>query len=60
MITMIAIFLFGIVMYASAGDGEWGTFAIAALLIVGAIVFCSVGRKCDRAYGNFIDHWGKR
>lgn len=57
MITAILIFLFGVAMYASAGDGEWGAFLIGAVIIVFIIALASIGRGSDRAYRNFRDYW---
>lgn len=59
MITAILIFLFGVAMYASAGDGEWGAFWVGAVIIVFIIALGCISRGSDRAYWNFRDYWKK-
>lgn len=59
MITGILAGLFLIAMYCSAGNGEWGSVAVGAVIVVVLLMLGSAGRKCDRAYGNFIDYWSE-
>lgn len=59
MITMTLVFLFGIVVYVGASESEWGAALVGVLAILLVIGLCSSGRKCDRAFNNFVDHWSK-
>lgn len=60
MITGFICFVLFIGIYCSADNGEWGSVLVGAVIILFLIALCSAGRKADRAYGNFIDHWEKR
>ena len=60
MITMAIVFLLGLSAYVCADEGEWGAVAVAVVLILLALGLCSAGRKCDRAFNNFVDHWSRR
>lgn len=57
MITGILVAVFLIAMYCSAGNGEWGSVAVGAVIVVVLLMLGSAGRKCNRAYGNFVDYW---
>ena len=57
MITGILAGLFLIAIYCSAGNGEWGSVAVGAVVVVLLLALGSAGRKCNRAYGNFVDYW---
>ena len=56
---LICVILF-IAMYCAGSNGEWGSVAVGVVLVLLLIGLCSTGKKADRAYGNFIDHWEKR
>ena len=57
MLTGILICLFLIAIYCSAGNGEWGSVAIGAVIVVLLLALSSAGRGNARAYNNFIDYW---
>ena len=57
MITGILAGLFLIAIYCSAGNGEWGSAAVGVVIVVLLLMLGSAGRKCNRAYGNFVDYW---
>lgn len=59
MITGILAGLFLIAIYCSAGNGEWGSVAVGAVIVVVLLMLGSAGRKCNRAYGNFVDYWSE-
>ena len=56
---MIAILcvLLGIAMFAAAGNGEWGSVAVGAVIVLLLIGMACGSRKCDRAYRNCVDYW---
>ena len=57
MITGILTALFLMAMYCSAGNGEWGSVAVGAVVVVLLLALGSAGRSVNRAYGNFVDYW---
>ena len=60
MITMAVVIVLGIASYVAAENGEWGAVAVGAVLILLLLGIRSQGRKSDRAYVNFVDHWQER
>ena len=59
MITGILAAVVGIAVFCCAGDGEWGSVAVGAVLIVILLCLGSASREGDRAYNNFVDYWSK-
>lgn len=57
MITGILVGLFLIAMYCASGNGEWGSVAVGAVIVVLLIALSSAGRGNARAYNNFRDYW---
>ena len=57
MITGAIALVFIIAMIACAGNGEWGPFAVGAVIVVILLALGSASRKSDRAYNNFVDYW---
>ena len=44
-------------LYCSAGNGQWGTFAIGAVILVVLIFMASDDRKNTKAWTNMRDYW---
>lgn len=59
MITGTIAVVFIIAMIAAAGDGEWGVFAVGAVVVVVLLALGAAGRESDRAYNNMVDYWAK-
>lgn len=59
MITGILSVVIGIAMFAAAGNGEWGSVAIGAVIVVLLLGLGSASRESDRAYNNWVDYWAK-
>lgn len=59
MITGLIAVVFIIAMIAAGGNGEYGAVAIGAVIVVLLLALGSASRKCDRAFGNFVNHWEK-
>lgn len=57
MITAVIVIVLGIAMIAAGGNGEWGSVAVGAVIIVFLIALHSAGVKTSRAYNNFVDYW---
>ena len=57
MITGTIAVVFIIAMIAAGNNGEWGSVAIGAVIVVLLLALGSASRKQDRAYNNFVDHW---
>lgn len=57
MITGILVGLFLIAMYCAGCNGEWGSVAVGAVIVVLLIALSSAGRGNARAYNNFRDYW---
>ena len=60
MITGMIVAVLLIAMLASAGEGEWGSVAVGAVIIVVLLMLFVFGRESDRAYINFVDYWANR
>lgn len=59
MITGILAVVFLIAMIAAGGDGEWGSVAVGAVIVVVLLMLGSASRDTSKAYGNFVDYWAK-
>lgn len=57
MITGAIAIVFIIAMIAAAGNGEWGSVAVGAVIVVFLLALGSASREQDRAYNNFVDYW---
>ena len=57
MITGAIAVVIGIAMIACASNGEWGAFAVGAVIVVLLLALGSESRKSDRALNNFVDYW---
>ena len=55
---MIVVVLI-IAMIAAANNGEWGSVAVGAVIVMLLIALCSAGKENARAYNNFVDYWAK-
>ena len=53
-------FVFIIAMIAAGGNGEWGSVAVGAVVVLLLLALGSAGSKTDRAYGNFVDYWANK
>lgn len=57
MLTGIVIFVTVIAMIAAADNGEWGSVAVGAVIILLLIGLAKAFTDTGRAYGNFVDYW---
>lgn len=57
MITGTIAVVFIVAMIASAGDGEWGAFAVGAVIVVFLLALGAASREDDRAYLNWRHYW---
>ena len=57
MITGAIAVVFVIAGIVCAENGEWGPFAVCAVIVLLLLFFGAVGRESDRAYNNFVDYW---
>lgn len=57
MITGLIAAVIIIAMIACAGNGEWGSFWVGAVIVAALVIFWAVGKQSDRAYNNFVDYW---
>ena len=57
MITAIIVFVLIIAMVAAGNNGEWGSVAVGAVIVLLLIAMCMSGLKTDRAYCYFVDYW---
>ena len=46
-------------LYCSAANGEWGTFAIGAVILVVLILMAAGDRKDTKAWMNMRDYWAE-
>ena len=60
MITAAILFVLGVAAYAAAGNGEWGSVAVAVVLGVLVLMLCSASRRDTRAYWNWVDYWQRK
>ena len=59
---MIAIFFGGlclIVLYIAGTNGEWGTFAVFAVILLIVILMAVAGNVDARAHNNWHDYWAE-
>ena len=59
MITGTIAVVFIIAMICAANDGEWGSVAVGAVIVVVLLALGSASRETDRAYNNMVDYWAK-
>lgn len=59
MITGILAAVFGIAMICAANNGEWGSVAVGAVIVVVLLALGCASRETDRAYNNMVDYWAK-
>lgn len=57
MITGALAIIFLIAVSCALANGEWGTVAVGAVIIVLLLALGSASRTQDRAYNNFVDYW---
>lgn len=57
MITGAIAIVFIIAMIACADNGEWGSFAVGAVIVVLLLAIGSAGREQARAHNNFVRYW---
>ena len=57
MVTGVIAILFVIGMIAAAGNGEWGSVAIGAVVVVVLLALGSASRDNARAYNNAVRYW---
>ena len=57
MITGALVVIFLIAMYAAGSNGEWGSVAVGAVIVVLLLMLGSAGRDNAKAYNNFVDYW---
>ena len=57
MITGAIVCVFLIAMYCAGCNGEWGSVAVGAVIVILLLALRSAGRSVNRAYGNFVDYW---
>lgn len=60
MITGAIVIVLLISLWCCAGNGEWGSVAVAGVLIFLVLGLASAGRKCDRAFNNVVNEWAER
>lgn len=49
--------IFLIAMYCAGSNGEWGSVAVGAVVVLLLLALGSAGRGNARAYNNFRDYW---
>lgn len=59
MITGAIAIVFLIAMYCAGSNGEWGSVAIGAVVVIVLLALGSGARETGRAYGNMVDYWAK-
>lgn len=57
MITGAIAVVFIIAMIAAGNNGEWGSVAVGAVIVVLLLALGSASRKGSRAYNNFVNYW---
>lgn len=57
MITGIIAVVIGIAAVVAAMNGEWGSVAVGAVIVILVLALGSESRESDRAYNNFVDYW---
>ena len=59
MITGTIAVIFLIAMIVAVGNGELGSVAIGAVIVVFLLALGSASREQDRAYNNVVEYWAK-
>ena len=59
MITGAIVCVFLIAMYCAGCNGEWGSVAVGAVIVVLLLALKSACVSNVKAYGNFVDYWSK-
>lgn len=57
MITGAIAVVIVIAMIAAADNGEWGSVAVGAVIVLLLIGLGCAFRDTNRAYNNFVDYW---
>lgn len=57
MLTIIIGLFFLMLLYVTGSNGEWGPFALAAVILLALIVLASVGRRDSKAQINWMNYW---
>lgn len=57
MLTGAICVVFLIAMYICGANGEWGSVAVGAVIVILLIALASAGNGNARAYNNFRDYW---
>lgn len=57
MITGTIAVVFIIAMIAAGDNGEWGSVAVGAVIVILLLALGAAGRQESRAYNNFVDYW---
>lgn len=57
MLTAIIGIIAFVALFASASDGNWGSFAIGAVIVAVLILMSAGERKDVRAWQNCRDYW---
>ena len=55
--TGLIALVFVIAAICAAGNGEWGSVAVCAVIVLILLALGSAGRQQARAYNNFVDYW---
>lgn len=59
MITGAIALVFVIAMIACAGNGEWGSVAVGAVIVILLLAIGGAARDGSKAYTNMVDYWAK-
>lgn len=57
MFTVILVGIFLIAMYSAGSNGEWGSVAVGAVIVILLLALSSAGRGNAKAFNNFRDYW---
>lgn len=60
MLTIAIGIIFFVLLYASAGNGEWGAFVLWVVILVVLIGMAAGERKDAKAYHNWADYWANK
>ena len=60
MITGLIAAVFVIAMITSAGNGQWGSVGVGAVIVVLVLALGAAMRKDSRAFNNFVDYWANK
>ena len=59
MLTLIIGGIAAVVLYCTAANGEWGAFAVTAVILIFLILMAAGDRADSRAHINFRDYWAR-